>query len=97
MVRRAMAAGIRDRWGGVVPVSVRDWHWHAVCPRCGWHGPALDGDVGSLRAVRCGGCGGPVSADWGMVRMRWRSAAVWWRPWSWGRGVWEGEEGLAAI
>jgi predicted amidophosphoribosyltransferase len=80
---------ILDRFGKPVPVSVRDWHWHAVCPRCGRHAPALDGTVETMIARACGECGLPASSAWSIVSKRWVSEAIWWRPWTWGNGWWE--------
>lgn len=67
------------------------WHQFGICP-CGEHA-ILDGlkidPLFHMAATVCPKCGLNIEKNWRLVVMRRVSAAVWWKPWTWGNGYWE--------
>ena len=62
----------------------KEWDWKGTCPGCG--GDIVDHDRDSLRAA----CTNDV-----LLRksMRWVPMPVWFKPWTWTRGIWETKDG----
>lgn len=68
-----------------------DFHQRAFCPCGSWSSEAPFGDLFHIHRSVCPQCGAPKSM-WKVETVRWKSTAVWYKPWTWGSGYWFGYE-----
>jgi len=68
----------------------------AICKKCGWNVEAPNGSLYQVIIPACPKCGnvkqgfGYYFPNWDCIMMVWdKSAVIWWKPWTWGRGEWK--------
>ena len=57
---------------------------HPVAPSASWANAFRD-------EYPCWKCGSTDYYNWSNVTEKWVSHAIWWKPWTWNTGHWEGK------